>query len=472
MQLLFIHNSGNKGFFKPLANSVAQNAKLISGPDVFKCLTTVTRLRLQNVGLIETLGRLIRFTMRAGSDVESGLSMAQRTKAVKSNLFGSAFEGGHRTTIGCSYKGRIWSQKKTNVREFTRWCDSIGRRLLDPHLDPEQVLNGTLRPERIADRPALMPIAVEWPESFFCSPETAIHSTIGDDDYYLYEMDLAIENPALAGPLRFAVVTEKCRVIFELVFKGRGNDMDFEFKKISSISASIRHESREDPISNLFTDDPPTIWFADGSSLRGNEHVSLRQIPPPFAKDEIVAWDWQGINIRKESQGRDRDATSIQHRVIQQIKTSTPAIVFDDDGSGEAADVVVIRESEKLIEVEFWHCKYSQDSTAGARVGDLYELCGQAQRSVRWMEHQTELFQHLMRRERGVGNSRFEVGTEEDLERIIEKSRLCAMTIKIFIVQPGLSKCRVSDEQLTLLGVTENFLTDTYRVSLCVISNA
>lgn len=77
-----------------------------------------------------------------------------------------------------------------------------------------------------------------------------------------------------------------------------------------------------------------------------------------------------------------------------------------------------------------------------------------------------------MRRERADGNSRFEVGTEEDLERITEKSRLCAMTIKIFIVQPGLSKHRVSDEQLTLLGVTENFLTDTYRVSLCVISNS
>jgi hypothetical protein len=470
-KLLFIHNSGNKGFFYPLASSVATNAKLISGPDVFKCLATATRLRLQNVGLIETLGRLIRFTMRAGSDVESGLSMAQRTKAIKSNLFGSGFEGGHRTTIGCSYKGRIWSRQKTNVREFTRWCDFIGQRLLDPHLDPEQVLNGTLRPERVAGRPSLMPIAAEWPESFYNSPETAIHATIGDDGFYLHEMDLEIEKPDQTGPLRVAIVTQNYRVIFELAFKGRGNDLDFEFKKLSSIDASIRHESQEEPISSLFTEDPPTIWFADGSSLRGNEHVSLRQIPPPFAKDRIVAWDWQGVNIRKESQGRNRDATSIQYHVIQQIKTSKPVIVFDDDGSGEAADVVAIRETEELIEVEFWHCKYSHESTAGARVGDLYELCGQAQRSVRWMEHQTELFQHLMRRERADGNSRFEVGTEDDLERIIEKSRLCAMTIKIFIVQPGLSKDCVSDEQLTLLGVTENFLTDTYRVSLCVVSS-
>jgi hypothetical protein len=47
------------------------------------------------------------------------------------------------------------------------------------------------------------------------------------------------------------------------------------------------------------------------------------------------------------------------------------------------------------IAVDFYHCKYSQESSAGARVGDLYEVCGQAQKSISWLQNQlrhTELF--------------------------------------------------------------------------------
>lgn len=34
-------------------------------------------------------------------------------------------------------------------------------------------------------------------------------------------------------------------------------------------------------------------------------------------------------------------------------------LIFDDDGSGEAADVVAIRDAGDWIEIEFYHCKYS-----------------------------------------------------------------------------------------------------------------
>ena len=82
-------------------------------PKIFRCLAGINRLRLQNVGLLEQLGRLIRYTMRAGSDVEPALSEAQKQKAIKANLFGQGFEDGHRQH-GCSYKGRIWSYRTAN----------------------------------------------------------------------------------------------------------------------------------------------------------------------------------------------------------------------------------------------------------------------------------------------------------------------------------------------------------------------
>ena len=121
------------------------------------------------------------------------------------------------------------------------------------------------------------------------------------------------------------------------------------------------------------------VWFADGSSLKGNCLTELNRNFPPYPKDKIEAWDWTGVNIRKESQGMDRDADSIQFRVIEELKKRDYDVILDDDDSGEAADVVTVKVEErptreKFICVEFYHCKFSQKNTPGARIKDLYEV--------------------------------------------------------------------------------------------------
>ena len=50
-------------------------------------------------------------------------------------------------------------------------------------------------------------------------------------------------------------------------------------------------------------------------------------------------------------------------------------------------------------------------------------------------------------------------------------SRLCRMDLSIFVVQPGISKSAVTDEQLRLLGVTENYLYETYHLSFGVVAS-
>ena len=157
-KLLFIHNSNNAGYFKRLAEAVAgQEVEQVHGPSVFRCVAGINRFKFQNVGLREQLGRLIRYTMRSGSDVEHGMSETQKRKAIKSNLFGQGFEDGHRTTIGCSYKGRIWSFRTTNLLELTKWCRAVGEKLVDEALDPDEVLKGTLTPRLIGVRPIKTP---------------------------------------------------------------------------------------------------------------------------------------------------------------------------------------------------------------------------------------------------------------------------------------------------------------------------
>jgi hypothetical protein len=53
-------------------------------------------------------------------------------------------------------------------------------------------------------------------------------------------------------------------------------------------------------------------------------------------------------------------------------------VVLDDDGTGEIADLVFLRRDGNRLEILLAHCKYSGGNAPGARVGDLYEVCGQA----------------------------------------------------------------------------------------------
>jgi hypothetical protein len=220
------------------------------------------------------------------------------------------------------------------------------------------------------------------------------------------------------------------------------------------------------------------------SALEGNDYVELKYQYPPYDVGKMQTFDWRDTNIRKEAQGVNKDADSVQAKLIREPSGRAYDMIIDDHSKGEAADVVTIRRlgtdqsNPSQIEIEFYHCKRSMGAQKGARLDDLYEVCGQAQKSICWMfspEKSTDLFTHLLRREatRRDANapSRYEVGDRDLLLTIREMSRTCPVSLKICIVQPGLSKAQASREQLELLSVTENHLKETYQIDFGVIAN-
>jgi hypothetical protein len=69
-------------------------------------------------------------------------------------------------------------------------------------------------------------------------------------------------------------------------------------------------------------------------------------------------------------------------------------IVFDDDGTGEFADVISIRVRETVVEVLLCHCKYASTDTGAARLDDVCEVAGQALKSVQFCQAQALHSQH------------------------------------------------------------------------------
>lgn len=342
----------------------------------------------------------------------------------------------------------------------------MGERLLDESLDPEEVLRGTLVPVLVPERPKKMPIAVEWPDIFYKEPEQAFSFQINGVTVYRHEADLILVEPAEEGPLRFAISSTSARADFELVLFGNAGISDYSVQGSNASNVIIKYRGKSIELEEFFEQEPPTFWFADGSSLVGVEYVALRNQPEPFTKERIEVWDWTGSSIRVESQGVERNPKAIQYRVIAEMKKRGFSVVFDDDDHGESADVVGILERDDYLEVEFWHCKYALADKA----------CGQAQKSIRWLEKSRDLFTHLMRREprryKGKEATRYEVGSKKDLLRIREKADRQQVRLRVVVVQPGLSKASVSQEQLELLAVTENYLLETFAVPFGVVGSS
>jgi len=331
-----------------------------------------------------------------------------------------------------------------------------------------------------------MPICIDWPEEIYTGLEIDWSVKIGGDTVPLYELDIEIVSPSEAGDLEFQITdgTRSASMRLELCDRSGSPDYRYIIRGTKNLEVCRGATGIAENAATFFYSNPPIIWFADGSSLEGNKYVELKSKKPPYDRAKISSLSWSGTDIKKESQGVSKDASTIQARMIRELKKQKYDVIFDDDGSGEAADIVAIRKTgdeAKVaeIEVEFYHCKYSSESTKGKRVGDLYEVCGQAQKSIRWLVSSSstpDLFTHLMRREslrKAAGKpSRFEVGTADELFELREMSRMHPVSLRVFIVQPGMSKAQASTEQLELLSVTENYLLETYLVPFGVIASS
>lgn len=480
--LLFIHSSDKSNVYNELANSILyDSAELINKQAVFKSFHNINRVSLQNVGLKEFLNRKIRFTMKVGSDIEDALSLAEQQRGQKAFVFGSGYEKGKKVTLGCSYKkGRIWSYLKGDLRSFIVWCQNIGRKINDESIDPNQVLRQTLIPEIITEIPKIYPTHIDWDDNFYDLTESKIYFNIDNKMFGAHDCSINLINPNDSGIINFKITTPFSSAEFKLeLFIDKNQDEEFaNFRiiKTNNISSQIILRNKPTDLEEYLNQNPISIWFADGSTLQGNEHVELKHLINPYPNEALIAWDWDGVNIRHESQHVHPLITdSIQYKVINELKRLDYDIIYDDDYSGEIADVIAIKELDTEIKVEFYHLKFAKNGLVNERVDNFYEVCGQAQKSIHWKHKKgSEFFEHLLKRKtkirRDHDRSRIEKGTEEDLERllILAKNRK-PMIFEIYIVQPSLSKNNTSESIMTLLGVTENYLKEVADINLKVI---
>jgi hypothetical protein len=134
-----------------------------------------------------------------------------------------------------------------------------------------------------------------------------------------------------------------------------------------------------------------------------------------------------------------------------------------------------MRLSGSKLAVHLHHCKFSSDPKAGARLDDLYEVCGQTQKSIRWRERPDIFLRHLLKREadrRRAGRpARFEKGSGAIVNGWLNRWREFHYEFSATIVQPGFSKAKASQSHLELFAATQSLLMDTWGMRLEILAS-
>jgi hypothetical protein len=480
--LLFINSSNNDDFHEALAKAVCgDTVSLIRGEDMFRCMYGMRRIVLTNLGLNHSLSRAVRFTWYVGADIVDGLSQAHLQNKTKSNVFGRGYENGGFVSMGCSRKGRVWSQRVAgDIQEWLEWCGATAEKLLNTNISFQQdILPDVIRPERLEQRPELPPLVIEWSEFFLDGNRESVLIEFPSMTVPLLEVGMDLVGHSATGPLRFRVFSQQESVEYEVQFSGTGDQARVDYRPTGTQSLHLVMGRRRQSISEWFQVEPPVIRFANGDFLVYNEYCRVNSIArEPFGKSRIETRNWTGVDMAKESQTIQKYADSIQYRMIQEVLASVDPlfdIVLDDDDANEAADIVALGIKGHTVFVRLYHCKFSKESTAGARVKDLYEVCGQAQRSVSWKGDLDGLLNHLAQRDarrvKRHGVSRFERGDVKALTNLRRRLPFLEVDFRIMIVQPGLSQEQVDDSTLDLLAATEVYLKETFGIPLTVIGS-
>jgi superfamily II DNA or RNA helicase len=477
-QLLYINSSENSGVFQEIADLVVgQGATRYTGSTIYRVMGDITRLTPTNVGVLDIHSQFRRFSMHVGSDVSEGFSVAEAQNKTQTNISGNGFRDGERVNISASIKGRIWSHAAANsLKQWCDWCDVIGTKLLDDSISIDDVIGNFLLPREIDARPHAVLLGAEWPwDVYIVGPEryNLQHNGVA---YNLVDVALVPADDARTGPLRITLDAEGWSVTYRADYSGGrltfGCEDPFEVHIATSRGAPS-------PLSTWLTANGLT-FLLEGDQLIDQNGLLLRydHERPPYPRDRLQVLDWTGVDIHVESQGPTRRPDSIQaYAVTALLGEGDWDIVIDDDGKGEVADLVGLQLDDDGLLIKLVHCKYAHGAAPGSRLDDLYEVCGQASKSVSWRRSDmVPFFGYLDRRARQkqqrTGVSPFLVGNERAFYRLQDEAQVRKRRLEVVIAQPGLSAGAVSDAQLEVLASTESYLRNTVNAPLTIWCNA
>jgi superfamily II DNA or RNA helicase len=449
----------------------ADKARLLAGTPIFQILNNVELPLAKSLGS-SRIGA-ISFTSYFGPNVTEGLASIEKAESELNNIACLGYEDGERVLWGgAKRKGKVWQQKAGTLSDWVGWCTRTWKKVSIEETATPNITRDFLRPTRLKAAHESHPIAVEWGEhaQMIFADQFVL---FGSSPLPLYLVDLEVAAVGADGSIDIRLSSESLSSTYRLTISDEYS-AGYSHKKVSGADVFFkRSNGAVVALEEHLTVDPLIVRYADGTYSYNCYHIPTNLNAGSFPASRLESWSWKGVPLNQESMGKARSKDTIQYRAFQELQAEFD-LVFNDDGSGEAADLVALKEvDETTIRLCLVHCKNAHEGKVTQDIRNFYVLCGQAQKSVSTKHRGMVRLYHDLKRRHDLwmqsGSSRFLKGDIKKLAYFKDKSRRAAVEFEVIVVQPGASASSINEDALRLLATTELYLKKTAAAAFRVI---
>ena len=389
---------------------------------VNRTLSGLTKIECFSVGMKNRLhtARQESYRIIAGHIAQQSIRKTDGRLFHQGHIFCTASdEEGRSILLGYSSGSKIWSGGKGTIPEVVKWCAQLARKMetntgviIAPGLDILEV--GVPLDKLPKDV-----FAVDWDPVVY---QDAIEAKIdgqGDEATLLAEFSLRVDRVASSeNQIRVILDREGDEWLFDFA-----PDKATFFTLVAGKPLEVVYDDDQMPIADFLNEYPLYFYCTSFAKFRGEEHFPCRVSMEDFDRERIQCADWEtaNVDIKREfwKAGEQSNGQRSVHDYVEALlDIPENGIVLYDHRSGEIADFLTAAADARHISVTLYHCKGSGTATAGDRVDDIYEVCGQVVKSFHLICDDKRVIRHVKRRTtKGKIHSRFIRGTLEGFEK-------------------------------------------------------
>lgn len=423
----------------------------LNSPELFS-----VGMRNRNHGTVAEAYRII-----SGSSVDLSIRKSDGQLYHRGHVFGRANAGEGKVTIGVSSLSKVWRSNTTQIPELLEWCRELaGKIASDAPVMTGSGLDFLDTGQEAHAIPDAVPIAADWDQDVYT--KAPVLSYVGEGgirvENSILDFDLAVDIPCSspAGILldfRGPHLTTRLRFTLDPFPR-------LQYLDDTQPHLFLQRKHAEIDLIDYLKDRPLRFHFADGSVLQGNQLFTAPEKEfVPFDVSLMTSVDWaaHGVDIEAEVTARRKGTKSV-HNWLQEhlLARGDLEVIFYDHGSGECADFLTLNvDAGGEVSIHLYHCKGSGGPAAGDRVDDVYEVCGQAVKSLIWRNRKRLLEKVKSRCAQG---STFLQGDFELFRKSVLAANRFEFPLEITIVQPGVSRAGLTEKLSSVLASASDCL--------------
>ena len=452
--------------YEEIASAFSTDFELIPKSEIYRVLGELQGFEIFNSGMLNRQSESGEsYRIMAGSDVSSAIDPSTGRLYSAGHAFCKARDAktGDEITIGYSSASKVWSSAYLDLKDYIAWCDSIGRKIANKSITVKTNTNFDLLPKA--------EMLVEYPGNIF-------FASFSEKTYSVPPLVVTTDGE-YAGPLTDCsiMVRDQKRdyIIVEIATNSETVSLKCNLKgQYQELNGSwnVRGGTGTILLTSYLTDNPLIFRTLDDRTIQGIDVYAGNYEAPPFDASKILGIDWPSLNVDTSLEFRTSlkdKRVSIQDGLEKMLKSDPDnTFVVFDHGTGEIADYIAIQDKGYELLISLYHVKKMSAQRYNSSVDDIYEVCGQAAKSITWFMPRGKLPERMIQRKKR--RARFMI--KGDFDQMIQFLRDTNKLIRgrIVIVQPSISaSVELSDKYTEVLGATSDFITRAGKVNQFLI---